>query len=126
MGQSLLGGPLGALPVSHGPGRSGLGPYGPPWALMGRALWAVPVWALLGPCKPDLLGRALTCWHLMGPCALVGQILMGRTPMGFALMGRALMGRALMGWALMGWAFVGWALMAPRQTLFLFPLVQSK
>ena len=83
--------PLWARPGPHGPGpygpgsfgppgRTSLGlpwpgPYGTPWALMGRALmdlpgrlWAGPLWAALGPYGPGPYGP--------GPHAPPGPILL--------------------------------------------------
>ena len=93
-----------------------LGPCGPAWAIVGRALvglpwdlvgahgpmWAKPLWAPLGYCEPPwaLVGRALVgnpgpLWALLGPCG---------SP--WALMGRALVGpRARPSWA--PWALMG-------------------
>ena len=59
-------------------GTHGPGPFGRPWALIGRALVGPPglLWAPLGPCGPAwaLLGRALVAslqagplWATLGP-----------------------------------------------------------
>ena len=52
------------------PGPFGPGPYGRPWALMGRALIGLP-WALMG------LPGPLWAGPLWAPWALMGRALMG-------------------------------------------------
>ena len=94
----------------------GLGPNGPPWALMGQALMGPP-WALMGPDGPGPNGRPWPyCWALMGraphpPRALIGQAQMG--PLGPHGPSHNGLPWALMGWALMDWALIGRAPMGP-------------
>ena len=114
--------------------------YGPPWALLGRALegfhlplWAGPLWARLGPCGPGPCGPPGPLWawrygpgplwsslgpYGPGPCGPPVPLWAGRALVGS--LGPLWAGLLWAPWVLMGRALMGrthygppWALPGP-------------